>query len=141
MTSQQTAEGSNRTQEHLALADTYGAHIYHPLPVVIERGEGIWVWDVEGKKYMDCLSGYSALNQGHCHPRLIDIVKQQAEKLTLNPVAFDLFDFVTNTINRFKLAARAKSIEIDFTTGDGVPRGVIGDSARLRQVRVHRLRI
>ncbi len=88
MTSQQTAEGSNRTQEHLALADTYGAHIYHPLPVVIERGEGIWVWDVEGKKYMDCLSGYSALNQGHCHPRLIDIVKQQAEKLTLTSEAF-----------------------------------------------------
>lgn len=79
---------STRTQEHIALAETYGAHNYHPLPVVIERGEGVWVWDVDGKRYMDCLSAYSALNQGHCHPRLVAIVKQQAEKLTLTSRAF-----------------------------------------------------
>jgi ornithine--oxo-acid transaminase len=79
---------TTRTEEHLYLSDTYGAHNYHPLPIVIERGEGIWVWDVEGKKYMDCLSAYSALNQGHCHPRLVSVVKQQAEKLSLTSRAF-----------------------------------------------------
>ncbi|MFB3127130.1 MAG: ornithine--oxo-acid transaminase, partial [Candidatus Acidiferrales bacterium] len=59
-----------------------------PLPIVIERGQRIWVWDVEGKKYMDCLSAYSALNQGHCHPRLVAVAKQQVEKLTLTSRAF-----------------------------------------------------
>ena len=66
----------------------YGAHNYHPLPVVLERGEGVYVWDVEGKKYFDFLSAYSAVNQGHCHPRIIDALKQQAEKLTLTSRAF-----------------------------------------------------
>ena len=79
---------SKKTQEHLSLAETHGAHNYHPLPVVIERGEGIWVWDVDGKKYMDCLSAYSAVNQGHCHPRLIEITKKQVERLTLTSRAF-----------------------------------------------------
>ena len=79
---------SKKTQEHIALAETHGAHNYHPLPVVIDRGEGIWVWDVDGKKYMDCLSAYSAVNQGHCHPRLIEATKKQAEKLTLTSRAF-----------------------------------------------------
>lgn len=78
----------NPTQEHLSLEDTFGAHNYHPLPIVIERAKGIWVWDVEGKRYMDCLSAYSAVNQGHCHPRLIQTVKEQAEKLTLTSRAF-----------------------------------------------------
>ena len=59
---------SKKAQEHVTLSETHGAHKYHPLPVVIERGEGIWVWDVDGRKYMDCLSAYSAVNQGHCHP-------------------------------------------------------------------------
>ena len=66
----------------------YGAHNYHPLPVVLERGEGVYVWDVEGKKYFDFLSAYSAVNQGHCHPRIINALKQQAEKLTLTSRAF-----------------------------------------------------
>jgi ornithine--oxo-acid transaminase len=79
---------TTRTEEHLYLSDTYGAHNYHPLPIIIERAEGIWVWDVEGKKYLDCLSAYSALNQGHCHPRLVSVVKQQAEKLSLTSRAF-----------------------------------------------------
>ncbi len=79
---------SKKTQEHVTLAETHGARNYHPLPVVIERGEGIWVWDVDGKKYMDCLSAYSAVNQGHCHPRLIDTMKKQAERLTLTSRAF-----------------------------------------------------
>jgi len=78
----------NRTDELIALADTYGAHNYRPLPVVIERGEGVWVWDVEGKQYLDCLSSYSALNQGHCHPRLVAALKRQAEKVTLTSRAF-----------------------------------------------------
>ena len=76
------------TQDHLTWADTHGAHNYHPLPIVLERGDGIWVWDVEGKKYMDCLSSYSAVNQGHCHPRLIETAKEQIEKITLTSRAF-----------------------------------------------------
>ncbi len=66
----------------------YGAHNYHPLPVVLERGKGVFVWDVEGKKYMDFLSAYSAVNQGHCHPRIIKALKNQADKLTLTSRAF-----------------------------------------------------
>ena len=83
-----TAKAASRTQEHIELAETYGAHNYHPLPVVIERGEGVWVWDVEGKRYMDCLSAYSAVNQGHCHPRMIAAAKKQIESLTLTSRAF-----------------------------------------------------
>ncbi|MAY82543.1 MAG: ornithine--oxo-acid transaminase, partial [Flavobacteriales bacterium] len=74
--------------EAIALEDKYGAHNYHPLPVVIDRGEGVYVWDVEGKKYYDFLSAYSALNQGHCHPTIIGALKEQAEKLTLTSRAF-----------------------------------------------------
>ncbi len=88
MKNQPPATLLNRTQEHIHLAETFGAHNYHPLPIVIERGQRIWVWDVEGKKYMDCLSAYSALNQGHCHPRLVAAAKQQVEKLTLTSRAF-----------------------------------------------------
>jgi ornithine--oxo-acid transaminase len=77
-----------RTEELIHLAETFGAHNYHPLPVVIERAQGVWVWDVDGKRYMDCLSSYSALNQGHVHPRLVATVKAQAEKLTLTSRAF-----------------------------------------------------
>jgi ornithine--oxo-acid transaminase len=86
---QQASTSTARTQEHLELADNYGAHNYHPLPIVIERAEGIWVWDVEGNKFMDCLSAYSALNQGHCHPRLVATLKEQADKLTLTSRAFN----------------------------------------------------
>lgn len=72
----------------IELEEKYGAHNYHPLDVVIEKGKGVWVWDVEGNKYMDFLAAYSALNQGHCHPRLVKIVKEQVEKLTLTSRAF-----------------------------------------------------
>lgn len=68
--------------------DQYGAHNYHPLPAVLERGEGVFVWDVDGKRYFDFLSAYSAVNQGHCHPRIIGALKNQAEKLTLTSRAF-----------------------------------------------------
>lgn len=72
----------------MALEDKYGAHNYHPLPVVLERGEGVHVWDVEGKKYYDFLSAYSAVNQGHCHPKIIKALTDQAENLTLTSRAF-----------------------------------------------------
>jgi ornithine--oxo-acid transaminase len=74
--------------ELMELEDKYGAHNYHPLPVVLSRGEGVYVWDVEGKRYYDFLSAYSAVNQGHCHPRIIEALKNQAEKLTLTSRAF-----------------------------------------------------
>ena len=77
-----------RTEEYIKLEDTYGAHNYHPLDVVITRGEGVWVWDVEGNKYLDCLSAYSALNQGHRHPRIVKAMVDQAAKLTLTSRAF-----------------------------------------------------
>ena len=74
--------------EYIALEDKYGAHNYHPLPVVLAKGEGVFVWDVEGKKYYDFLSSYSAVNQGHCHPKIVDALKQQADILTLTSRAF-----------------------------------------------------
>ncbi|MFW3146413.1 MAG: ornithine--oxo-acid transaminase [Thermoplasmatota archaeon] len=78
----------SRTQEMIDLDNAYGAHNYHPLPVVLSRAEGPWVWDVEGKRYMDCLSAYSAVNQGHRHPRIIKALKDQVDKLDLTSRAF-----------------------------------------------------
>jgi len=72
----------------MQLEDKYGAHNYHPLPVVLDRGEGVYVWDLEGKRYFDFLSAYSAVNQGHCHPRIISALTEQASKLTLTSRAF-----------------------------------------------------
>ena len=77
-----------KSNEYILLEDEFGAHNYKPLDVVIERGEGIWVWDVEGKKYMDCLSAYSAVNQGHCNPKIMEAMVTQAKKLTLTSRAF-----------------------------------------------------
>ena len=79
---------SNNAKHFIALEDHYNAHNYHPLPVVLERGLGIHVWDVDGKQYYDCLSAYSAVNQGHCHPRIIKALHEQASKLTLTSRAF-----------------------------------------------------
>ncbi len=76
------------TQYYIDLEDQFGAHNYHPIPVVIEKGNGIHVWDVEGKQYMDFLSAYSAVNQGHCHPTIIQALKDQADQLTLTSRAF-----------------------------------------------------
>lgn len=76
------------SQEAIELENKYGAHNYHPLPVVINRGEGVYVWDAEGKKYYDFLSAYSAVNQGHCHPKIVDAMVQQAKTLTLTSRAF-----------------------------------------------------
>lgn len=77
-----------KTETFIELEEKHGAHNYHPLPVVLERGEGPFVWDVEGKRYYDFLSAYSAVNQGHCHPRIINALTQQAQKLTLTSRAF-----------------------------------------------------
>lgn len=79
---------SENAQKYLALEDQYGAHNYHPIPVVIERGQGVFLFDVDGKKYFDFLSGYSAVNQGHCHPEIIKTLQEQASKLTLTSRAF-----------------------------------------------------
>ena len=76
------------TNDYIAQVDQYSAHNYHPLPVVIDRGEGAWVWDVEGKKYLDMLSAYSAVNQGHRHPKILRALSEQAAKLTLTSRAF-----------------------------------------------------
>jgi ornithine--oxo-acid transaminase len=76
------------SQEAIALEDKFGAHNYHPLPVVLSRGEGVFLWDIEGKRYYDFLSAYSAVNQGHCHPRIINALIEQAKELTLTSRAF-----------------------------------------------------
>ncbi|NJN77332.1 MAG: aminotransferase class III-fold pyridoxal phosphate-dependent enzyme, partial [Saprospiraceae bacterium] len=75
-------------QEFIALEEKFGAHNYHPLPVVLSKGEGVYVWDVEGKRYYDFLSAYSAVNQGHCHPRILAALVNQAQQLTLTSRAF-----------------------------------------------------
>ncbi len=77
-----------RSAELMELEQRFGAHNYHPLDVVLERGEGAWVWDVEGRKYLDLLAAYSAVNQGHCHPRLLAALERQARRLTLTSRAF-----------------------------------------------------
>jgi len=76
------------SQEAMALENKYGAQNYHPLPVVLNKGEGVFVWDVEGKKYYDFLSAYSSLNQGHCHPKIVNAMTEQAQRLTLTSRAF-----------------------------------------------------
>ena len=79
---------SQLTQHYFDLEDRYGAHNYHPIPVVLERGEGVFVYDVDGKRYYDFLSGYSAVNQGHCHPKIVQSFIEQSQKLTLTSRAF-----------------------------------------------------
>ena len=87
-TSSSPTATSTRAQELMQLEDQYGAHNYHPLPVVLSRGEGVHLWDVDGKHYFDFLSAYSAVNQGHCHPAIISALTQQAQHLTLTSRAF-----------------------------------------------------
>jgi ornithine--oxo-acid transaminase len=86
MTSQSSI--TDKTSYYLQLEEKYGAHNYHPLPVVLTKGEGVYVWDVDGKRYFDFLSGYSAVNQGHCHPKIIEALIEQAQRLTLTSRAF-----------------------------------------------------
>jgi ornithine--oxo-acid transaminase len=91
------------TKDFVVLEDLYGAHNYHPLDVVISKAKGIWVWDVEGKKYLDFLSAYSAVNQGHCHPRIVKVLEEQAKKLTLTSRAFrnDQWPFLAKELCEF----------------------------------------
>ena len=97
------------SQQAIDLENKYGAHNYHPLPVVLSRGEGVFVWDVEGKKYYDFLSAYSAVNQGHCHPKIVGAMTSQAQTLTLTSRAFynDMLgkfeEYATETFNYDKL--------------------------------------
>ena len=76
------------SQQAIELENKHGAHNYHPLPVVLSKGEGVYVWDVEGKKYYDFLSAYSAVNQGHCHPKIVNAMVAQAKTLSLTSRAF-----------------------------------------------------
>ncbi|MGZ5135245.1 MAG: aminotransferase class III-fold pyridoxal phosphate-dependent enzyme, partial [Flavitalea sp.] len=85
---QSITTSSDRTQYYLDLEEKYGAHNYHPLPVVLTKGDGVFVYDVDGKRYFDFLSGYSAVNQGHCHPAIVAAFIEQSQKLTLVSRAF-----------------------------------------------------
>lgn len=88
MTTAIMTESRLRTEDFVELENNYGAHNYRPLDVVIERAEGVWVYDVDGKKYLDCLAAYSAVNQGHCHPKIMETLFEQAHKVTLTSRAF-----------------------------------------------------
>jgi ornithine--oxo-acid transaminase len=105
------------THQYIELEHRYSAHNYHPLPVVLSRGEGPYVWDVEGKRYLDFLSGYSAVNQGHCHPRLINTLVEQAGKLTLTSRAFhsdklgEYAEFITNYFGYDKVLPMNTGVE------------------------------
>jgi ornithine--oxo-acid transaminase len=82
------AQPQKQAEELISIEDRWGAHNYHPLDVVVERAAGAWVYDVDGNRYLDCLSAYSAVNQGHCHPRIVEALKEQAERVTLTSRAF-----------------------------------------------------
>ncbi|MCL3781111.1 ornithine--oxo-acid transaminase [Prolixibacteraceae bacterium JC049] len=116
-----TAKTKLTSQDYIAREDKYGAHNYHPLPVVLERGEGVHVWDVEGKKYFDFLSAYSAVNQGHCHPKIVGAMTRQAEKLTLTSRAFynsvlgEYEEFVTKYFGFDKVLPMNTGAEADET--------------------------
>lgn len=86
--SNDTVAAESKTQAYIDQSERWSARNYHPLEVVLERGEGVWVWDVDGNRYLDCLAAYSAVNQGHCHPRIVGALKEQAERLTLTSRAF-----------------------------------------------------
>lgn len=86
--SQETVSVESKTQAYIDQSERWSARNYHPLEVVIERGEGVWVWDVDGNRFLDCLAAYSAVNQGHCHPRIVGALKEQADRLTLTSRAF-----------------------------------------------------
>ncbi|MFR6382444.1 MAG: aminotransferase class III-fold pyridoxal phosphate-dependent enzyme [Odoribacter splanchnicus] len=108
-------------QEFIDREARYGAHNYHPLPVVLERGEGIYVWDTDGKKYFDFLSAYSAVNQGHCHPKIVKAMTDQAQKLALTSRAFyndvlgEWEEFVTRFFGYDKVLPMNTGAEADET--------------------------
>ena len=109
------------TQDYIKREEKYGAHNYHPLPVVLDRGEGVHVWDVEGKRYFDFLSAYSAVNQGHCNPKIIQAMTEQAGKLTLTSRAFfnsvlgEFEEYVSKYFGYDKVLAMNSGAEADET--------------------------
>jgi ornithine--oxo-acid transaminase len=106
-----------KTQHYVDLEEKFGSHNYHPIPVVLNKGEGIYVWDVEGKRYVDFLSGYSAVNQGHCHPRIVAALIEQAQQLTLVSRAFysnilgDYASLITSTFGYDKVLPMNTGVE------------------------------
>jgi len=108
-------------QDYIEREGKYGAHNYHPLPVVLERGEGVFMWDVEGKRYYDFLSAYSAVNQGHCHPKIVNAMCEQAKKLTLTSRAFynnilgEFEEFITKYFGYDKILPMNSGAEADET--------------------------
>ncbi len=110
-----------QSKDYIEREDRYGAHNYHPLPVVLERGKDIFVWDVEGKKYYDFLSAYSAVNQGHCHPKIVKAMTDQAQKLTLTSRAFynsqlgEYEEYITKTFGYDKVLPMNSGAEADET--------------------------
>ena len=110
-----------KTQDYIEREEKYGAHNYQPLPVVLERGEGPYVWDVEGKRYFDFLSAYSAVNQGHCHPEIIKALTDQAVRLTLTSRAFDnsvlgeYEEYITRYFGNYKVLPMNSGAEADET--------------------------
>lgn len=111
------AEKLTRSEELMSMEARYGAHNYHPLPVVLAKGEGVFVWDVDGKKYYDFLAAYSAVNQGHCHPKIISALVEQASKLTLTSRAFyndslgEYEKFITNFFGYDKVLPMNTGVE------------------------------
>jgi ornithine--oxo-acid transaminase len=108
---------SDKTKYYLDLEEQYGAHNYHPLPVVLQKGQGVFLWDVDGKRYYDFLSGYSAVNQGHCHPKIIAAFMLQAQQLTLTSRAFynnalgEYAEFITNFFGYDKVLPMNTGVE------------------------------
>jgi ornithine--oxo-acid transaminase len=108
---------TEKTQYHLSLEEKYGAHNYHPIPVVLNKGEGVYVWDVDGKRYFDFLSGYSSLNQGHRHPKIIEALIEQANQITLTSRAFhsealgEFAEFITNYFSYDKVLPMNSGVE------------------------------
>ncbi|MFP4620899.1 MAG: ornithine--oxo-acid transaminase [Bacteroidales bacterium] len=109
------------TQDYMKREEQYGAHNYHPLPVVLDKGKGVHVWDVEGNKYYDFLSSYSAINQGHCHPDIVKAMENQAEKLALTSRAFynnvlgEYEEYITNYFGYDKVLPMNTGVEADET--------------------------
>jgi ornithine--oxo-acid transaminase len=107
----------NLSKVYIEKEGKYNAHNYHPIPVVLEKGQGVFVWDVEGKKYYDFLSAYSAVNQGHCHPRIVEVLKKQAGKLTLTSRAFynnllgEYAEYITNLFGYDKVLPMNTGVE------------------------------
>jgi ornithine--oxo-acid transaminase len=113
--------GKMTAQEYMDRESKFGAHNYHPLPVVLEKGEGVYVWDTDGKKYFDFLSAYSAVNQGHCHPKIVGAMVEQAQKLTLTSRAFynsslgEFEEYVTKYFGYDKVLPMNTGAEADET--------------------------